>query len=189
MDVESAAFHPPEVALDAIGRLSDRDLVLLRRFARAARLIFKQPELLEDDLINESIVRTLDGERGWNKKLDIVQHLCGAMRSIASDQVRLKRSELECVTSSLPEDYDLEEAYDPDDPDDPANLLINQDAIVKTFNLFSDDEGATAVLIGLRDGYGRPEAMVQAGLSEKDFCAAEKRVARKLLKLQMGNLL
>lgn len=187
MEVETAVFHPPELALEAIKRLSDNDVVLLRRYARSARLIFKQSELSEDELISESIVRTLEGERRWNTKLTLVQHLFGVMKSIASDLVRSKRSKLECVASSLPEDQDFEEIFDPDDPDDPALLLINHDAIVKTFALFSEDAGATAVLLGIREGYRRAEAMAKACLSEKEYCAAEKRVARSLLKLQMGN--
>jgi len=80
------------VAARAIQALSDTDLV---RLAALARLWSRGlPEGLGwTDVLNEAIVRVLDGSRPWPPGVPLLAFLSGVMRSICDDQWRRVRRE------------------------------------------------------------------------------------------------
>jgi hypothetical protein len=73
---------------DLIARLSDQEILRLRRFARrkmfgiSARVV----DADERDLLHEAIVRAVAERRSWNREeVPLVSFLMGCMRSIASE--------------------------------------------------------------------------------------------------------
>jgi DNA-directed RNA polymerase specialized sigma24 family protein len=79
------AEEEPDIAA-AIRGLSDADLTRLRALAglRARTL----PGVDWSDLLNEAIVRALDGTRRWSPTVPILAFLAGIMRSIDHDHRR-----------------------------------------------------------------------------------------------------
>src|SRR5947207_12373875 len=77
----------------AIHALSETDLVRLKALARLwSRGL--PGGLGWADILNEAIVRVLDGSRPWPPRVPLLAFLSGVMRSICDDQWRKARREL-----------------------------------------------------------------------------------------------
>lgn len=159
-------------AADAIRALGDADLARLRALAhlRARSL----PGLDWSDLLNEAIVRALDGTRRWPAGVPIVAFLAGTMRSLEHDHRRrmaLERAwrdgaEAEAATAG------------------PEEAVVAMQAFGAILAAFSGDETVLRIVEGL--AAGRPAAEIRAlhGLSEKQYDSARKRLRRTLLRLE-----
>jgi CheY-like chemotaxis protein len=178
----------------AIEALTSSELLRLQQFAdfrirglgRAAR------GRTGEDLLSEAQFRTLKGAgvtregRHWNKHVDFVWHLTGAMRSISNGWKR-QFTEKEAYLISEVSIHDAEgQEHSPLD-----NLvsehktadqrLIEKDKEEWVLSKFKDDPEATQVLQGLLDGLKKNEIMSKYGLSEKQYAAAVKRIRVTLL--------
>jgi CheY-like chemotaxis protein len=134
-----------------------------------------------DDLLGEAQLRTLIGTRRWNKKVDFVQHLRGAMESIATcwkqkagDKTTYLMTELLKFSPkgqeipALGNIASLEPAAD--------RSLIARGEVARIFRMFADDTDATQVLQGWYDDLKPNEIKQKYGLDEKRFAAAKKRI-------------
>ncbi len=175
-------FHPLAESESAIANLEPREVILLRQYAHI-RLVFNTRELSEDELISEALSRTLNGDRRWNLKLTIVQHLIGVMRSIASDQRRKTSSKTEVVISDLDYGNDLT-PFEAADSTDEAAQIENKNVVETIFTLFEGDSDSTMVLKGLLLGEKPSQTISKAGLSEKAYGSARKRITRKVLMMR-----
>jgi CheY-like chemotaxis protein len=205
--IDSSNFQLPrlleKIEVDrAMEALTPLELLRLQRFAdyrvqglgRAAR------GRTGEDLLSEAQLRTLIGAgatregRHWNKQVDFVWHLTGAMRSISScwkRQFKEKESERRSVYS---EPYLMSETLIHDaegqehSPVDNVasglatadQRLIEKDEEERVLTIFKDDPEATQVLQGLLDGLKKNEIMSKSGLCEKQYAAAVKRILKKL---------
>ncbi|KMO21073.1 hypothetical protein SQ03_04275 [Methylobacterium platani JCM 14648] len=135
---------------------------------RARRL----PETDWADLLNEAIVRALDGTRLWPPEVPILAFLAGCMRSIEHDLRR--RTALERA---------WREQDEPAGSIDPERAVAAAQALGAIVALFSGD--ATVLRIIEELGYGRSAAEICArhGLSRTDYDSARKRLRRALLRL------
>ena len=177
-------FHSLAESEVAIAKLEPRDVIILRQYAHA-RLVFNSRELNENELISEALSRTLNGDRQWNIKLTIVQHLIGAMKSIASDQRRKKSSKTEVLMSNLNHDNNLA-PFEAVDRTDEATVIENQNTVGTIFKLFEGDSDSTIVLKELLLGEKRSQTIAKTGLSEKAYGSARKRITRKVLMMRKG---
>jgi CheY-like chemotaxis protein len=177
----------------AMEALTPSELLRLQRFAdyriqglgRAAR------GRTGEDLLNEAQLRTLIGAgatrdgRHWNKHVDFVWHLTGAMRSISSCWKRQFKEQEPCLISeTLIHDAEGQE-HSPLDNKASGHasadqLLIEKDEEDRVRAMFKGDPNATQVLQGLLDGFKKNEIMSKYGLCEKQYADAVKRI-RKLL--------
>ena len=173
-------FRSQVDAEKSIADLSAEEVIKLRLFARHT-LVFGLHELAEDELISEALVRTLDGTRRWNKKLGIVEHLMGVMKSIASDQRRTKRTKVE-VLSADPERSNAGESEEA--CVDESSSLESEQVISAILKIFSDDDHSKLVIQALIEGEKRRETLVKTGMSENEYGAARKRILRKVLQLK-----
>lgn len=166
----------------AIADLTAEEVIKLRLYARY-RLIFRSHELTEDELISEAVVRTLDGIRRWNKKLGVLEHLIGAMRSIAGDQRRSKQAKSEIIVEDV-------ECARPDEPEeissDAGVSLESEQTVSAIFEAFEGDYHSSLVIQGIINGEKRREALARTDMSEKEYGAARKRIVRKLIKMKEG---
>lgn len=160
-----------------------------------------------EDLLGEALLRTLIGAedtqkgRHWNKDVDFVCHLTGAMRSISSCwrrqfEAAVQREETEAyLIPALPlHDAEGQEKSPLDDvasghvtagglwgTDAAADQrLIEKDEEDRVLTIFKDDTEATGVLQGLLDGLKKNEIMSKYGLAEKQYAAAVKRILKLL---------
>lgn len=177
-------FHSLTESESAIAKLKPRDVIILRQYARS-RLVFNSRELSEDELISEALSRTLNGDRQWNIKLTITQHLIGVMKSIANDQRRKKSSKTEVLMSDLSHDNTLTQ-FEAADSTDETTQIENQNIIETIFTLFEGDSDSTMVLKDLLLGEKRSQTISKTGLSEKAYGSARKRITRKVLMMRNG---
>lgn len=183
----------------AIEALTPSELLRLQRFAdyrvrglgRAAR------GRTGEDLLSEAQLRTLIGAeatrkgRHWNKSVDFVQHLKGAMESISNRWKRQFKENEPYLISELPI-HDAEgQEHSPFDSVASGHaaadqLLIEKDEEDRVLTIFKDDPEAAQVLQGLLDGLKKNEIVSRYGLDEKKYAAAVKRIRVKLLGRRNG---
>lgn len=177
----------------AMEALTPSELQRLQRFAdyrvqglgRAAR------GRTGEDLLSEAQLRTLIGAgatregRHWNKHVDFVWHLTGAMRSISSSWKRQCPETVAFLASELViHDADGQE-HSPLDNVPSVHATADQRLIEKEeedriLAMFKDDPEASQVLQGLLDGLKKNEVMSRHVLDEKKYTAAVKRILKLL---------
>jgi len=89
-DIAVAAPEPStETVARALATLTPSDLVRLKRLAQLrARLL---PGLEWDELLNEALLRALDGSRRWPEGVPLLTFLAGIMRSLVDRRVHERR--------------------------------------------------------------------------------------------------
>jgi CheY-like chemotaxis protein len=146
-----------------------------------------------EDLLGEALLRTLVGAeatqkgRHWNRDVDFVMHLTGAMQSISSSWKRQFTDREAYLISELPM-HDAEgQEHSPVDNVASAHaaadqLLVEKDEKDQILTIFKDDPEATQMLLGLLHGLKKNEL----GLDKKKCAATEKRIRMKLLNRRNG---
>ena len=77
----------------ALAALTQADLLRLKRLAQQrARLV---PGLDWEDLLNDALLRALDGSRRWPRGVPLRAFLAGIMRSLADARARERRQRIE----------------------------------------------------------------------------------------------
>lgn len=182
------AFATLAETREAIASLSDADVEKLMVAARyfwkrrvdGVRDGWEQPE----ELLNEALVRTLEGERQWRSSdVTIVKHLDRTMESISS-HIAEKRSKdhLRLVKEPV-EDLDLvDEGSSGQAPSRAAEISEAGDEARFIEGLFEGDDEALQLLHYRRDGYSASETRAELGMSDKQYEAGWKRIRRTLSK-------
>jgi CheY-like chemotaxis protein len=176
-----------------IEMLTTPELLKLRRFGdfrvrglgRAAR------GRTGEDLLGEALLRTLIGaentQRGrhWNRDVDFVRHLAGAMQSISNCWKRQFNETEAYLVSEFP--IRDEEGHEHSPLDNVASgyaavdqCLIEKDEESLVLAIFNDDPDAAQVLQGLLDGLTKTEIMSRYGLDKNKLTATERRIRVKL---------
>jgi CheY-like chemotaxis protein len=183
----------------AIEALTPSDLLRLQRSAdyRVQSLGRAARGRTGEDLLSEAQLRTLMGAgatregRHWNKQVDFVWHLTGAMRSIASCWKRQFKDVEPCLISELPmhdaegrEHSPLDNVASEDAAAD--QLLIEKDEEGRVLAMFKDDPEATHVLQGWLDGLTKDEIMSKHGL-KKQYEAVVRRILKLLGRRNCGS--
>jgi len=178
----------------AITALTSSELLRLQRFAKfRVRGIGRAASGRNwEDLLSEALYRTLMGTedaqsgRHWNKKVTFVQHLAGAMSSIASlwkrqfkEKTTYRMSELSIHDSEGQEHSPFDEIPATCKPAD--QRLIEKCMTDHVLELLQDSPHASQVFRGLVDHLKKTEIMSKYGLDEKQYAAAMRRIRVRLL--------
>lgn len=177
----------------AIRELTASDLLKLRQFAsirmfalgRAAR------GRTGEDLLSEAMVRTLmgverlDKGRHWNKNVDFVWHLIGAMQSIAHCWKRTFNDNepyLACEVLSYDGEGREISPFDNIASEHPAadRYIMAQEMQEWVLTRFKNDPEAAAIIQGLLDGLRKNEILQKHALTQKRYAAVLKRIRMKL---------
>lgn len=140
-----------------------------------------------EDLLSEAMTATVIGAeyadkgRHWRvKDVTFVKHLIEAMRSIASkweesfsEDEPFLDSELAVETGESAERSPI--AAMPTMAPGPEREVIAKQQLDDIYRHFQDDENATLVLDGWKEGMTGPE-IVELGIDSKDYEAAVKRI-------------
>ena len=173
--VDRTAVH----AARAIRALSDTDLIRLKALARLwSRGL--PGGLGWADILNEAIVRVLDGSRPWPRKVPLLAFLSGVMRSICDDLWRRARRELLARNGDgcAPGAPSEEAAATPD----PERTLAAAQALAEVNRLFASDPSALKVIAGLAEGFTAGEICRTYAMTELEYDTTRKRMRRKLLR-------
>jgi RNA polymerase sigma-70 factor (ECF subfamily) len=174
-----AVDHTTVDVARAIHALSDTDLIRLKAVARLWSRGLPNG-LGWADVLNEAIVRVLDGSRPWPRKVPLLAFLSGVMRSICDDQWRKARRELLVRNGdgSAPGAPSEEAAATPD----PERTLGAAQALAEVDRLFAADPSALKIIAGLAEGLTPGEICRTYGMTELEYDTTRKRMRRKLLR-------
>jgi len=170
----------------AVRALTPADFHRLKSFAyfRGRRLGPARFGLDPEDLIQQALVKTLDGRRSWNKAgVDFVGHLMGAISSDVShhgEQVEANpaiRTEADLLRNTE------------DEKSSPLDLLPHQatnaeraemakEEVERIRNLFRDDTLVTLLIDGFAEGLKGSQIQEALGISRAEYEAAMKRLRR-----------
>ncbi|HKU97514.1 MAG TPA: sigma-70 family RNA polymerase sigma factor [Vineibacter sp.] len=163
----------------ALRSLSNADLARLKALARLwSRGL--PGGLGWTDILNEAIVRALNGVRPWPPDVPLLAFLSGVMRSICDEHWRRVRRELAWVVH----DGDVSDVADDTAaaPPDAERVLAAAQAVAAIHQLFSADGVALKIIAGLAEGMTASEICHAYGLSERAYDSARKRMRRALLR-------
>ena len=163
-------------AARALHALSDADLVRLKALARLwSRGL--PVGLGWADVLNEAIVRVLDGSRPWPAGVPLLAFLSGIMRSICDDHWRRLRRE----ALTRPGDVaDL--AATAEDTPGPERTLAAAQALGEIDRLFAGDLQVLKIIAGLSEGLTASEICRLYEMTERDYDTARKRMRRALVR-------
>lgn len=178
----------------AIKALSPSQLLRLQKFAKFRIRGLGRAASGRDweDLLGEALHRTLMGTkdtrngRHWNRKVPFVQHLAGAMSSIASLWKRQFKEKNTFLISELSVHDPEGKEYSPFE-DVPSGYTAADDRLIKrsdedrVFSMLQDSPDASQVFRGLADGLKKNEIIARYGLDEKRYVAAVRRIRVRLL--------
>jgi RNA polymerase sigma-70 factor (ECF subfamily) len=178
----AGAVHSGAVDIGhALRALSDEDLVRLKALARLwSRGL--PGGLGWVDVLNEAIVRTLDGSRHWPPGVPLLAFLSGVMRSICDDHWRRVRQEAGWLVQPQDVPHAGPSAGDAEAPPDPERVLAAAQALASVNQLFASDAAALKIIAGLAEGLTAREICRLYDLTERDYDSARKRMRRTLLR-------
>jgi DNA-directed RNA polymerase specialized sigma24 family protein len=176
-----AVDHTTVDAARAIHALSDTDLIRLKALARLWSRGLPNG-LGWVDILNETIVRVLDGSRPWPRRVPLLAFLSGVMRSICDDQWRKARRELLVRNGDGRAPAPVEEAAMPD----PERTLAAAQALAEVNRLFAADPSALKVIAGLEEGFTPGEIRRIYGMTELEYDTTRKRMRRTLLRQDLA---
>jgi DNA-directed RNA polymerase specialized sigma24 family protein len=164
----------------AIHALSDADLVRLKALARLwARGLPAGAGWT--DVLQEAIVRALDGSRKWPPGVPVLAFLSGIMRSICDDHWRRLRRESEMLVRDA-ELADVCAAGEEVNVPSPERVVAAAQSLAAIDRLFAGDALALIVIAGLAEGLTPPEICKRYGMSEREYDTTRKRMRRALLR-------
>jgi hypothetical protein len=172
-----------------IATLADFELLKLKHFAafRVRGLGRASCGRTWEDLLGEANLATLGGAanngrgRPWKGNVDLVTHLCGAMRSISSHWKRDFDEQEAELESELPTRIEEDEASSAlDNAVSPVPSPERELAAREQWNLivkqYQGDRAATQVLEGKSLELSASEIMHDYGLTKWDYQQAMKRI-------------
>lgn len=176
-----------DVVAREIGALSDADLLRLKALARLrARGL---PGVEWADLLNETILRVLNGSRRRPPDVPLIAFLAWTMRSICDEHWRRVRVERRILVASGSDERDPIAVLRGGPPDaDPERAAAAAQMLAALYRLFARDQPVFTIIVGLANGLSAAEIRDRHGLSEKDYNTARKRMRRVLLRNSLGGL-
>jgi len=137
-----------------------------------------------NDILQEAILRVLEGKRRQPEGVSIVAFLAGVMRSIRSEYRRRARREArECSPRPREDAHDRDALSNvPDPAPDPEALLATAQQLAAIDAMFLGDLQALQVLAGLGEGLTPEEMQTTYAMSKTDYDSTRKRMRRALLR-------
>jgi DNA-directed RNA polymerase specialized sigma24 family protein len=156
----------------SIGLFTEADLLRLKAIARLhARGLPGGVDWM--DLLQEAILRALQGSRRRPPDLPIVAFLAGVMRSIRSEHWRRVQREAEAHAQL---------AAQSQAPAEPEQRLAAAQALAAIDRLFADDVAALQIIAGLGEGLAPDGIREVYRMSKRDYDSTRKRMRRILLR-------
>lgn len=182
-----------EVAKE-IASLTDGQILKLLNFAKWKIKGLGRKALGRDhqDLLNESITRTLEGTRNWPKSaVDFMGYLFGTMRSISSNWAESFDPEEAALESEVVINTEEGKTISPINKAEapgisPEDNIIAKQKIERIEGLFEKDETVLLIIEGFRSEMTGPEIQEAIGITKTEFETAMKRMRRKVREIKMG---
>lgn len=182
---EGGAFRQPHEISDALGSL---DALGWARLRKIAAVLTAGGRGKEDELLQETMLRVLDGGRPWRQGVPLMPFLAGVMKSVAHGQrAKVERSPTRRATSI----YDGSGALAIDMADagsTPEEALAEEQAAgrlkQRVTAVFAGDFDAQILLEGMLDGMEGEALRGLTNLDAKAYASKRRLIRRRLSKLQ-----
>jgi len=176
-EIAAAPVSSTEAVARALAALTPADLLRLKRMAQLrARML---PGLEWEELLNEALLRALDGSRRWPENVPLLAFIAGIMRSLVDARAQERRCRAERALAS---GETLMEAA-------PDARLHARECLVAIARFFAGDPDVLALISALARQYlGEGEGPAPR-LSKRRREAARKRLARAILRGQLDGFL
>lgn len=166
-----------------LGAMSPGDWARAESLARMAA--YGLTDMTAADLLHETVVDLLSGDRTWKRGVHPLVTLKVAMHSVASNaQKKVDNAPIDqfAVVSSGEEDgpEGQRTPVTAVDPLGPLDTLEGRQQLALIEQLVKGDVQAELVLTAWAIGYSGAEARLETGLDAKQFDAARQRLLRKL---------
>ena len=185
-DTAAGFLSHPEIESE-LSRLcaSAADVHRLRRWAE--RRAHNLPGCTGEDLLQEAMCKFLAGERVWKRSVPAFIAVALVIRSISSN-IRKSASvkainpnvQVDAEQSGDVEDGNMPMSVDATDYRTPADGAEAKSSLLAISKSLEGDEDVELVAMAWMDGLRGKEAAEAAGLDEKKYDAARKRLMRKL---------
>ena len=162
----------------ALRALADDDLLRLRALA-SLRARSLPGGIGWADLLQEAVLRALDGSRCWPNGVPFVAFLAGIMRSVADEYWRRSQREAGALAGASG-------AGDPGH--DPEQAYAAGQALAAINRPFAADPTALKIIAGLSQGLSAAEIRSHYGLSGLEYDTTRRRMRRALLRCGLGGV-
>jgi DNA-binding NarL/FixJ family response regulator len=183
-DVSSNEYASTEESRVAIAALSDDDyiklMVIAAFFCRDRYL--RRDQLEPEDLLDEAISRTLEGNRRWRKnRVSILRHLDRCMESISGHAVAQEKARTEMSEAIFADEFD-EKTQSPRSKQraDAEMRVLAIDQLEQIRSLFNESPIAFQVLQLKAEGHTESEITLKLGIGKKGYEAARKKIERTM---------
>ncbi len=166
-----------------LGAMSPGDWARAESLARVAA--YGLTDMTAADLLHETLIDLLSGDRTWKRGVHPLVTLKVAMHSVASNaQKKVDNAPIDqfAMVSSGEEDAPEGQrvAVTAVEPLGPLHTLEGRQQLALIEQLVKGDADAELVLTAWAMGYSGAEARLETGLDAKQFDAARQRLLRKL---------
>lgn len=169
---------------ELVAGLGDTDMLKLKGAARGLALkCWSDP----GDLLNEAVIRSLDGRRRCPRRMKPVAFLFGVMRSVADEWLKdrkAERGEVDETRWGTPAEVDVETLPDRGDGQEAAVIASERRAFAasvlkEVMEMFENDEEAWFIVEADLEGRMTPEEVCSAlGIDRRRYDTARKRIRR-----------
>lgn len=182
MSVTEPELHQyvsPAKAADRLASLSDADLLRLKRLAQIRSKVCQGLDW--EDLLQEAVVRLLNGQRRWPLSVPFHVFMMQTMRSIAYEEAR-HGIEGPVIASGQGSDSESTRFLNdfPDPTPSPEREVMARQQIAAIEAKFSNDSRVRAILKGMALGWSPEEIQGQEGMTATEYASAQRRIRRKL---------
>ena len=160
-----------------IAALADADLLRLKAIARLR--VRGLPGLDWADLLNEAILRLLNGSRRRPADVGLVVVVAMTMRSIANEHWRRVIRERPIL---VPSDACTLDQADDSPEANPERAAAAAQAVAGLDRLFAQDAVVLKIMAGLAEGLSAAEIRLRYALPETVYDSARRRLRRALLR-------
>ena len=157
----------------------------LARLERIARWLALNRSISADDLLQEAVLRALEGVRKCPRTVSVMAFLVGVMRSIVSASTKAVRTDPLALQPDVPtdEEYDLFAHVKAKGRDPLQQLIAREDVdrmLAELVDLFHDDPPAELVLLGVCQEMGPEEICADLELDETGYATIRRRIRRRI---------
>ncbi len=168
----------------ALRQLSDADLLRLERIARIRVIGLHAVDW--QDLLNEAVVRLLDGSRRWPRDVPLVVFLRETMRSIASEYWRRMKKPVVVSESEANTDRTTGEGVVGNAADwttQPERIASAAEVLDGIERGFSEDFDALKVIDGMASGKSPREIQEETCMNATKYASTQRRIRRRLARM------
>lgn len=171
---EDPRFATGKEARDAIQNFGKSDLDKLMAIARGfARNRLRGAAVDPEDLLQDAIVKTLDGRRRWSCRVSIIKHLDRVMESDSSHVAEQRAAH----GSDQLSDANIEPTAQ--EPSHEARFQARE-ALDAVTALFANDDDAFRLIRLKANGFSASEIRSRFGIDKKQYETVTKRIRRRL---------